>query len=97
MTPEGKVKAKLKRRLDALGCYHFSPQSGIYGRAGIADIIGCYNGKFFAFECKAGGNTTTALQDKELQKVRNAGGTAMVIDESNVDEVDMILMLGGLK
>jgi len=85
MTPEGKVKANVKRQLDKLGAYHFSPQSGIYGRSGIPDIIGCYKGKFFAIECKAGGNEPTELQLKELQKIHDAGGIAMVISEANVE------------
>jgi len=87
MTPEGKVKAKVKKILDELGVYHFSPQSGIYGRSGIADIIGCHSGRFIAIECKAGRGTTTALQDKELEKVRDAGGVALVINENNIEEV----------
>lgn len=85
MTPEAKVKKAVKQRLDALGVYYFSPQSGIYGRSGIPDIIGCINGRFFSVECKAGKNTTTALQEKELQKIRDAGGVALVINETNME------------
>lgn len=87
MTPEGRVKAKVKRILDALGCWHFSPQSGIYGVSGIPDLVGCYKGKFFAIECKAGKNTTTALQDKAIEQIRAAGGVAIVVNETNVDDL----------
>lgn len=92
MTPEGRVKKKVKDLLNSKQVYHFSPQSGIYGRSGIPDIIGCYHGSFFAIECKAGRGTTTALQDKEIASIITAGGTALVVNEDNVD--DMLTILG---
>lgn len=94
-TRENAAKRKVKRLLDSIGVWYFSPQSGIYGRSGIPDIIGCYKGKFFAIECKAGGNTTTALQDKAIQEITDAGGLALVINEQNVDRLlATIIMLG---
>ena len=87
MTPEGKVKAKVKATLDKLGVYYFMPTTGGYGRSGIPDIIGCRNGVFFAIECKANGGKTTALQDKELKRIREGGGFALIVDESNVASV----------
>ena len=87
MTPEGKVKAKLKTMLDKLGVYYFMPATGGYGRSGIPDIIGCHNGVFFAIECKANGGKTTALQDRELKRIGEAGGFTLIVDESNVASV----------
>jgi len=87
MTPEGKVKVAVKKQLDTLGCYYFFPATGGFGRSGVPDIVGCYNGRFFGIECKAGKGTTTALQDKELAKIVEAGGIAMVINENNIDDV----------
>jgi hypothetical protein len=87
MTPEAKVKRKVKAVLDELGAYHFFPLMGGFGRAGVPDIIGCYNGYFFAIECKAGSNKTTALQDRELATIRKAGGVAIIINEENIEDV----------
>ena len=56
----------------------------------MPDIVGCFNGKFWAIECKAGKNTTTALQDRELNAIRNARGEAWVINEENVDAVALM-------
>lgn len=95
MTLEGAVKAKAKRILDQLGVWHFSPQSGIYGRSGIPDIIGCYKGKFLAIECKAGDNTTTALQDKAIKEIGAAGGLALVVNEANIDRLAATIILLG--
>ena len=67
--------------------YHFMPATGGYGRSGVPDIVGCYRGCFFAIECKAGDNKTTALQERELKQIRDAGGMACVINENNLDEL----------
>lgn len=51
-----------------------------YGtRRGIADIVACYNGKFFAFECKARKENPTDQQWKFIEQVRAAGGIAIVV------------------
>lgn len=92
MTPEGKVKAKVKKTLDMMGAYYFMPTTGGYGRSGIPDIIGCLNGLFFAIECKGKGGTTTALQNRELAKICVAGGLALVINESNVEDLETLLL-----
>ena len=57
MTPEKKVKnAVVKRLKEMTGVYYFYPVTSGYGRSGVPDIVGCYKGKFFGIECKAGKN-----------------------------------------
>jgi len=90
-TPEGKVKAAVKKVLDKHGVYHFSPATGGYGRSGIPDIICCHGGLFIAVECKAGKGTTTPLQERELAAVRAHGGVALVINERNLEELEFVL------
>ena len=50
MTPEAKVKKKVKIILDNLGAYHISPMTGGYGNSGVPDIIACYEGYFLGIE-----------------------------------------------
>jgi Holliday junction resolvase len=90
-TPEKKVKAKVVAILKAHGAYYFSPTTFGMGRSGVPDIISCYKGCFIAIECKANGNKTTALQDREIEAIKAAGGIAMVIDEKSVGEVAVLL------
>jgi len=90
-TPEGKVKARLKKQLDEMGIYHFSPYQAGMGRAGVPDVIGCYQGRFVAFECKAGNNKPTALQEREMNAIRTAKGLAFVINEENVNQLNELL------
>ena len=92
MTPEAKVKKRVKEILDKVEAYYFMPATGGYGRSGIPDIIGCLNGLFFAIECKAKSGTTTALQDRELAKIHLAGGRPLVINEANVEGLETLLL-----
>jgi hypothetical protein len=50
----------------------------------VPDIVACYKGRFIGIECKANGNLPTALQQKHLREISIAGGTALVIDETNI-------------
>ena len=90
-TPESKVKGKVTKQLRELGAYYFFPMSGGFGKAGVPDIIGCYDGRFFGIECKAGRNKPTILQQKNLQEIADCGGIALVVNEENVDQVTAIL------
>ena len=90
-TPEALVKKRLKKLLDEMGIYHFSPFQAGMGRSGVPDVIGCYRGLFVAFECKAGKNKPTALQEREMTAIRTAKGLAFVINEENVDQLKELL------
>lgn len=92
MTPEAKVKQRIKDILKELECYSFSPIGGAYSSRGVPDIIGCLNGVFFGIEAKAGKGKTTALQDRELQRIKDAGGIALVVNEENLDSLKTVLM-----
>ena len=87
LTPEGKVKAKVVKVLRDEGVYYFFPATHGYGRSGVPDIICCVTGKFLAIECKAGGNKPTALQIREIETIRQAGGVAVIVDETNWDSI----------
>ena len=54
MTPEAKVKKVVVKHLKSMGAYYFYPVTGGWGFSGVPDIVGCYKGKFFGIECKAG-------------------------------------------
>jgi hypothetical protein len=90
-TPESKVKDKVKKTLSAFNAYYFMPIGGMYSKIGVPDIICCYKGHFVAIECKAGKNKPTALQERELKIIRDAGGYALVVNEENIDDVRKLL------
>ena len=85
MTPEAKVKKQVKKILDDLGAYHFSPMMDGYGKSGVPDIIACYKGKFIGIECKAGNNMPTLLQIRNMDEIKRNNGLAIVINEGNIE------------
>ena len=66
-------------------CFAWKTHGGVYGTAGIPDIIACVDGRFFAFEVKTASGKTTPLQQATIRKILAAGGTALVV--RSVDEV----------
>ena len=90
-TPEKKVKDRVVAALNAAGAYHFFPATHGYGRSGVPDIVACINGHFLAIECKAGTNKPTALQVREIETIRANGGTALVVNEQNLDMLPPLL------
>ena len=90
-TPEKVVKDAVTKVLKSEDAYYFFPATHGYGRSGVPDIIACVNGRFLAIECKAGGNKPTALQTREIENIRLAGGVAVVANEENWDEVRLLV------
>lgn len=86
-TPEKKVKLACTSVLTKYGAYYFFPVTGGFGKSGVPDIIVCYRGRFLAVECKAGKNKPTALQEREMERIREAGGSTLVINEDNINEL----------
>ena len=70
-------------------CFAWKEHGGMYGTAGIPDIITCVNGRFFAFEVKTPIGKTTPLQDATIRKILAAGGGAFVV--RSVDEVRAVI------
>lgn len=93
MTPEGVVKKKLTAILKSIGAYYFFPATHGYGRSGVPDVVGCYEGTFFGIEVKAEGKKPTALQEFELAQIAKNGGVAFVYDGTMTnDEVIQRIM-----
>ena len=91
MTPEAKVKKKVVDVIKKYGAYYFFPATGGYGRSGVPDIVCCYRGVFIAIECKAGTNKPTPLQEAEMGKIKKAQGFVLVVNETNIVDVDVLL------
>lgn len=82
MTPEGKVKAAVKKYLQAQGVWFWMPVSNGMGQVGIPDFICCFNGTFIAIETKAPGklSNVTANQQRVIDEIKAHGGLALVVD-----------------
>ena len=83
--PEVLVKRQIHAALKAARAYAVNYIGGQYAANGTPDILACVWGRFVAIEAKAGTNKPTALQIRSLQRIHEAGGLALVINESNLD------------
>ena len=79
LTPEGKVKAKVKKILQESGAWWYMPMG--------TDFLCCYRGVLVGIETKAGRNKATALQMLELRNIYEAGGCALIVNETNIEDV----------
>jgi Holliday junction resolvase len=91
LTPERKVKNKVVALLKEHGVYYFFPATYGMGRSGVPDVVCCYKGVFVGIECKAKNNKPTELQQRELAAIKQAGGVAFVINETNINELETYL------
>ena len=70
-------------------CFSFKEHGGMYGRAGLPDIMCCYRGCFVAFEVKTAVGKLTKLQEATLRDINDAGGCAFKV--TSLLEVKVIL------
>lgn len=90
MTPEGRVKEKIKAVLDNYGSdlYRYMPVPHGYGEQSL-DFIGCVHGVFFAIEAKRPGKHPTPRQEATIERMQAAGARVFVIrDEAGCKELE---------
>lgn len=81
MTPEGKVKDKVKRILKANGVYWHMPVQNGMGAPSL-DFICCVSGYFLGIETKAGNKLPTERQKMTMREIEAAGGKTLLINET---------------
>jgi hypothetical protein len=91
MTPEGKVKEAIKKILKAHDVYYTMPIGTGFGSAGVPDFIICHKGVFIGVEAKSGTNKPTVLQLVHIDRIRERGGHALVVNETNYGELNELL------
>lgn len=69
-------------------CFFWKEHGGMYGTAGIPDIICCYRGLFIGLEVKTKTGQLTKLQEVMIRRIREAGGRAYKV--TSVDDVKTI-------
>ena len=82
---EETVKRKVREILEYAGCWYCMPAQNGFGRNGIPDFVGCYEGRFFAIECKGTGGSLRPLQRVEMALIFEAGGTTFLATPDTTD------------
>jgi hypothetical protein len=85
---EEHVKEDVKEILKRHGVWSFMPIGGAFTAVGIPDFIGCFHGRFIAVETKFGRNKLSAWQERVLGLIKEAGGIALVINETNLQDLE---------
>ena len=67
------------------GLYVFKKEAAAI--RGLPDIIGCFRGRFFAWELKREGGRVSALQTYNLDLINQAGGIGRLVSPCNYKEV----------
>jgi hypothetical protein len=93
-TPEGRVKADIKKELTARGFqpaggkepeamtgWYYMPVSNGMGTHGIPDFVCCWKGLFFGIEAKAPKGEPSLQQLRRHTEIKNAGGLILVVDD----------------
>lgn len=81
MTPEGAVKAKIKKVLKRheQGMYYYMPVPGGFGSPTL-DYLGFFFGHGFAIEAKKPGGKPTDRQRGTIDDIKASGAAVFVID-----------------
>src|SRR5262245_43308284 len=82
MTPESKIKRKIRLILDTYkpyGVYYYMPVPGGFGRSSL-DYLGFLLGYGFAIEAKREGGKPTERQEGVIEQIRASGTPVFVID-----------------
>ena len=93
MGEEKRFEAYVKRILSDRGAWVLKTWGGGYQRAGIPDLLACYKGEFIAIELKAEKGKVSKLQLLEIERIRKAGGHAMVLRPSQIKNLILYLFL----
>ena len=76
---ETDITRSIRQLLNACGIWHWKQwQMPMSQPAGVADILGIFNGKFLAIEVKRLGAELTRCQRYFLERVNREGGIAFV-------------------
>jgi Holliday junction resolvase len=87
---EKNIVAAIMRYLKTIpNCFAYKTHGGLYGVAGLPDVICCYRGRFVGFEVKTTTGKLTKLQETMITKIKTAKGEAFKV--TSVEEVKLIL------
>lgn len=79
MAGEKRFEEKVKAFLKEQGCWILKTWSNGVQRSGVPDLLICCNGYFLGVELKAENGKPSELQLWNIDKIREAGGIAIVL------------------
>lgn len=93
---EGKLQRKCQAIIRKYGGYVFKNNGNMFTEKGRPDLVACVKGKFVAIELKREGhlNEVSDAQKVVGEKIREAGGICLFVDDALIVEALMIRLTG---
>lgn len=91
MAQEKQFENKIKKYLTEYGIWHVKYFANGFTKSGIPDILACCNGHFLAIEVKAENGKPSELQLHHIEKIKQAGGRAVIVKPSQFDELKKLI------
>ena len=88
---EKPFETKIRKFLEAEGCYCFKVWGGGYQQAGIPDLLICVNGYFVAVEVKGDRGKPSELQLYNIGKINEAGGVGLVLYPKDFEDFKQLI------
>lgn len=83
---------KVKKFLEENGAWFVKFFANSFTKAGIPDILACVNGCFVGVEVKAQNGKPSELQLYNVEKIREAGGFAIVLYPSGFEKFKQFIV-----
>lgn len=83
---------KVKKFLEENGAWFVKFFANSFTKAGIPDILACVNGYFVGVEVKAQNGKPSELQLYNVEKIREAGGFAIVLYPSGFEKFKQFIV-----
>lgn len=97
MADEKKFENKIKDFLQLRNCWFVKFFANSFTKKGVPDLLACVNGYFVAIEVKAENGRASDLQKLNIDRIRCAGGVAVILRPSQFDDfkklIDKLLKL----
>lgn len=91
MAQEKTFENKIKKFLDENNCWYVKFFANGYTKKGVPDLLCCVNGYFLAIEVKAENGKATDLQRWNIEKIKKAGGRALILKPSQFEEFKRLI------
>lgn len=92
MTPEGKIKAGIKKTLKDKGVYCYSVNSSGLGSTGFPDLLLVVRGQLITIEVKSDEKRHPTLrQQYMMRRLREAGAITLLVHGGNIEALPEFL------
>ena len=83
---EKNFENRVVKFLESQGCWCIKYFANAYTKSGVPDLLVCCNGHFLGVELKGPKGRPSELQKWNIQKIKEAGGIAMVLYPKDFDD-----------